>query len=515
MMPGSPVVAVTHELEAGGPVELVLEPLCTWRDAHGERHARDGLQVEPSADGFVVEGAYRVAGPGFEPDAQWYEGVFHRVEAARELASVEDLLRAGRFRGRLDTAGATLDVVAWSGDLSTPPSAREVFAAARRRNVDLLARHGRLAMAGDAFIIRTVSGPDVVAGYPWFGVWSRDTMTAYEGLFLCTARHEEGRELLRAYAGTLSEGMLANTADTGRTEYNTADAALWFLHAVGRHVTTTGDDDLAAELVDPLDDIVRWHLRGARYGIHIDDDGLLTQGADGKALTWMDAVVGGSAVTPRRGKAVELNALWINGLAMLGRLRERLGARAGAGVAGRDRTELDHLRARATAAFRARFPSPRGWLYDTVDGPGGDDAALRPNQLLAYGLPFAPLRGDPGAQRVVRAVGQALLTPLGPRSLAPGEPGYRGVHRGGVWDRDHAYHQGTVWPWLVGAYVDAARAVAVPTDGVLDGLHAHLREWGIGSVSETADGDAPHIATGCPFQAWSVAELMRVSALSG
>ncbi len=496
------VVAVTHTLLAGGPVELAVEPLCTWRDAHGERHAGDGLRVDATADGFVVEDAYRVAGPGFERADEWYAGFFHRQEAARQLTPTEDLLRVGRFRQRL-SVGESLDVVAWAGDLSAaPPPAREVVTVRARRNAALLAAGGALHLASDAFIIRTAAGPDVVAGYPWFGAWSRDTMIAYEGLFLGTGRPAEGRDLLRAYAAALSDGMLANTADTGRTEYNTADATLWFLHAVERHVVRTGDDDLAAELVDPLDEVVRRHRAGTRYGIGIADDGLLSQGVDGYGLTWMDAVVDGVPVTPRRGKAVELNALWINGLAALGDLHDRVH---------RDRTELDHLRARATAAFRARFPSARGWLLDTVDGPAGDDASLRPNQLLAYGLPHAPLRSEPDGAAVVRAVAQALLTPLGPRSLAPGEPGYCGRHRGGVWDRDHAYHQGTVWPWLIGPYVDAARAVGLPTDGVGDGLLAHLGEWGIGSVSETADADAPHGATGCPFQAWSVAELLRTT----
>jgi predicted glycogen debranching enzyme len=499
---GESTVVVTHTLRSGGPVELLVEPLCTWRDAHGERHARDGLQVAPAADGFVVEDAYRVAGPGFEPDAAWYEGVYHREEAARELVATEDLLRAGRFRQRLEI-GDSLDVVAWSGELGTaPPPARDVIDVRARRNQRLLAAGGALALAGDAFIVRTDSGPDVVAGYPWFGAWSRDTMIAYEGLFLRTGRHAEGHDLLRAYAGTLSEGMLANTADTGRTEYNTADATLWFLHAIDRHLVATGDTDLAAELVDALDAVVRAHLAGTRYGIRIDGDGLLTQGAEGKALTWMDAVVDGVPVTPRRGKAVELNALWINGLAALAQLRQRLR---------RDRSDLYALRARATASFRDRYPAPRGWLYDTVDS---DSDLMRPNQLLAYGLPYAPLRDDPSGPGVVAAIGRALLTPLGPRSLAPGEPGFQSVHRGGVWARDHAYHQGTVWPWLIGPYVDAARAVGLPTSGLLDGLHAHLGEYGIGSVSETADGDAPHEATGCPFQAWSVAELLRATALS-
>ncbi len=330
-------------------------------------------------------------------------------------------------------------------------------------------------------------------------------MISYEGLFLATGRVDEGRELLRAYGSTLSEGMLANTADTGQVEFNTGDATLWFLHAIDRHVSATGDADLAAELVHDLDQIVQRHVTGTRYGIGVDPtDQLLTQGAAGYALTWMDAVIGGAAVTPRTGKAIELNALWINALAALGGLRRSVG---------RDASDLDTRRAETTRSFRRRFPAPTGWLFDVVDGPGGDDASLRPNQLFAYGLPHAPLRGgDPGP---VLAAGRALLTPLGLRTLAPTEPGYQGRHRGDPAGRDRAYHQGTVWPWLLGPYANAAAAVGLPTDGLFDGVQAHLSEWGVGSVSETADGDAPHAATGCPFQAWSVAETYRCLAAEG
>ncbi|MGB8995250.1 MAG: amylo-alpha-1,6-glucosidase, partial [Pseudonocardiaceae bacterium] len=341
------------------------------------------------------------------------------------------------------------------------------------------------------------AAPDVVAGYPWFGTWSRDTMTSYEGLFLATGRHDEGRALLRGYAAPVSEGMLANTADTGATEYNTADATLWFAHAVGRHIAATGDLDFAAALVPVLDGVIHAHLQGTRYGIGMDPaDGLLTQGQPGYALTWMDARVDGIGVTPRIGKAVEINALWVNALATLRTLHARLGS---------DPAEVAALHERGRSAFATRFPAPGGGLYDVVDGPAGDDDAVRPNQLLAVSLPHAPLT-DPG---VVSAVAPRLLTPIGLRSLAPGSPGYRGQHRGGPRDRDSAYHQGTVWPWLIGPYVDACLRTGASTSGVLAGLTAHLAEWGLGSVSETADGDAPHATTGCPFQAWSVAELNR------
>ncbi|MBM7083889.1 amylo-alpha-1,6-glucosidase [Micromonospora humidisoli] len=516
---GRSAVAVVHRLVAGGPVRLDLSAACTWRDAHGERRA-DGPtpRVEPADGGAVVEGAYRLAGPDWTPEGQWWLGVHHREEAARGLHPDEDLWCAGRFSGALDRPGDTVSVLAWAGDLAEePPPATQVVAAARQRNRAVAAAakpadavDATLALAADAFVVRTAAGPDVVAGYPWFGAWSRDTMTSYEGLFLCTGRADEGRELLRSYAATLSEGMLANTADTGRVEYNTVDATLWFLHAVGRHVTVTGDTDLGDELLPALHGVVRAHLAGTRYGIAVDpDDGLITQGGTpGTALTWMDARVYGVPVTPRVGKPVEVNALWINGLAGLAELTE---------LAGQDPDELWRLHDRAREAFGKRFPTPAGWLHDVVDAPapayplGGaahhDDDLLRPNQLLAWSLPYAPLEPDPVALRRVAA---GLFTPLGPRSLAPDAPEFAPRHRGGPAERDGAYHQGTVWPWLVGPFVEAYRKAGLPTDDLLVGLVGHLGEFGLGSVSETADATAPHAATGCPFQAWSVAELLRV-----
>ncbi|MFG3704589.1 amylo-alpha-1,6-glucosidase [Micromonospora sp. NPDC047670] len=518
MTRGRPGVAVVHRLVSGGPVRLDLAAVCTWRDAHGERRA-DGPapRVEPAPGGAVVESGFRLAGPDWTPQGQWWLGAHHREEAARGLHPDEDLWYAGRFSGELGRPGDTVSVLAWAGDLAEePPPATEVVAAARSRNRLVVAAakpadpvEATLALAADAFVVRTGTGPDVVAGYPWFGAWSRDTMISYEGLFLCTNRADEGRELLRSYAATLSEGMLANTADTGRVEYNTVDATLWFLHAVSRHVTVTGDTDLGDELLPALRGVVDAHLAGTRFGIAVDPaDGLLTQGGTpGTALTWMDARVYGVPVTPRTGKPVEVNALWVNGLAGLAELTE---------LAGRDATGLWRLHERAVTAFRDRFPAPTGWLHDVVDAPapayplGGaahhDDDLLRPNQLLAWSLPYAPLEPD---EPTLRRIAAGLLTPLGPRSLSPDSPEFVGRHRGGPAERDGAYHQGTVWPWLLGPYVDAARRAKMPVDDLFVGIESHLTEFGLGSVSETADGLAPHGATGCPFQAWSVAEVLR------
>jgi len=498
---GRPELAVVHRLVASpGPIRLELPALGTWRNAHGERFANGSPAVETLADGYVFEGSYRVEGPGFQPAADWYRGVRYREEAARGLGDREDLWHAGTFAGEL-TSSEALTVRAWAGDLTaTPPPGPEVVTATRTRARDLVARaratdavDASLALAADQFV---VAGPTVVAGYPWFGDWSRDTMTSYEGLFLDTGREEEGRHLLLRNAATLSEGMLANTADTGTLEYNTVDGTLWFLHAVERHVERTGDEDLAAELAPKLLAVVAAHAAGTRYGIHVDPaDGLLEQGDDGIALTWMDARIDGIPVTSRAGKAVEVNALWINGLAAVGALCARVGI---------DATLAERLEGHARQSFPGAFQRDRS-LSDVV----GDDS-LRPNQLLAVSLPHAPLR-----ERSIVDACAPLVTSIGLRSLSPSDPAYTPRHRGGPAERDRAYHQGTVWPWLLGPYVEAAAKTGGVAPTVLDGLEAHLGEWGLGSVSETADGDPPHGATGCPFQAWSVAELLRARRLLG
>jgi predicted glycogen debranching enzyme len=324
-------------------------------------------------------------------------------------------------------------------------------------------------------------------------------MTSYEGLFLQTHRWDEGRRLLLAAAAGLSEGMLANTADAGGLEYNTVDGTLWFLHAVGRHVTVTGDRDLAALLRDSLRAVVQHHRVGTRFGIRVDGDGLLTQGQPGVALTWMDARVNGAPVTPRAGKPVEVNALWVNGLRSVAQLLEDLNDRAAA--------DIRRMADVAALSFRFRFASGDLGLLDVVDP---DDASVRPNQLLAASLPHGPIDDRAAAAAIVRACAP-LVTALGLRSLAPDDPRYTGTHRGDGEARDRAYHQGTVWPWMIGPYADACRRAGLDLElgAVFDGLVAHLREWGLGSISETADGEPPHGATGCPFQAWSVAEVLR------
>ncbi len=508
---GRPAVGVVHRLvRSDGPVRLELTPLCTWRSVHGERFANGAPEIAQTADGFVFESAYRLAGPGWTPGGGWYRGVRAHEEAARGLGDVEDVWAAGVFAAELE-AGGTLEVTASAAPFERKlPPASSLVSAARTRARRLVRAAGaatpaasQLVLAADQFVIESTGGPAVVAGYPWFGEWSRDSLTSYEGLFLASNRADEGREALRRLAATVSEGMLANTADTGALEYNTADGTLWFVHAIGRHLAVCAGDDLGGELAPVVRDIVEHHLAGTRFGIGVDPaDGLLRQGAAGWALTWMDARIDGVPVTARAGKPVEVNALWIEALAIARSLAGR-GAFA-------DRCKA--LEAQARASFAARFVRPDGQgLFDVVDGPEGDDASVRPNQLLAVSLPHAPLAADtPAARAAVASCRRELLTPLGLRSLSPTDPRFRPRHRGTPAERDGAYHQGTVWPWLIGPFVDAAERLGEPADDLLEGLVGHLGEWGLGSVSETADGAPPHAATGCPFQAWSVAELLRL-----
>jgi predicted glycogen debranching enzyme len=506
MVHGANAVAVVHRVLTG-QARLEVTPLCTWRDQHGDRFAGADPGVEPTASGFVFESAYRVDGPSYRPGGAWFRGVVHREEAARGLSAVEDVWAAGTFTAEL-SAGQVLGVTATTELDLVRPEATAVVAAARTRADALAAQSsatdelGRvLAVAADRFVVRTPSGPTAVAGYPWFGEWSRDLFTSYEGLFLCTGRAEEGRSVLVRAAGTVSEGMLANTADVGTLEYNTIDATLWFLHALGRHVDHTGDVDLAAELADTVVDVLSAHRAGTRFGIEVDPaTGLLRGGASGWALTWMDARIDGRPVTPRAGFPVEVEALWINGLGAAVDLLERVGRSADAWAT---------LRAQAMSSFAKLFPVGESGLPDVVDDAAQAIDDCRPNQLLAASLPYGPVKDVPRVAAIAAACRDNLATSVGLRSLSPRDPAYRGQHRGGPADRDAAYHQGTVWPWLIGAYVDATGLAGEDTTHLLEGLELHLSEFGLGSVSETADGDAPHAATGCPFQAWSVAELLR------
>ena len=523
---GENTVVVLYEvLDTPTPVTLELRPFLAGRDYHALASAGPGEAVTAFADGILTcrlrqEPSLHLAVPGarFQPSPDWY----HRFEYARERERGfdfrEDLYTPGVLSLEL-AAGERVAVVA-SLDSPRGRDGAVLLDAESRRRAALLGpaapRVGltrALTLAADAFLVRRGEGWTVIAGYPWFADWGRDTMIALPGLALATGRLAEAAGILRAFAGALRDGLLPNRfSDRGEEpEYNTVDASLWFFVAVWRFLWAGGDRALVRdELLPALREIHRWHERGTLHGIHQDGDGLLASGAEGVQLTWMDAKVGERVVTPRRGKPVEIQALWINALLILAELEADFGPAV----------EADRLRSkaeRAAASFDALFWSAEhGYLHDVVS-EAGPDPSLRPNQLFALSLPFPLVEGE-RAESVLRAVEERLLTPVGLRTLPADDPRYCPRYAGGPAERDGAYHQGTVWPWLLGAYVEAllrvrGEAGRAAARGVLSGMEAHLGEAGIGSISEVFDAEPPHAPGGCPAQAWSVAELLRVALL--
>jgi predicted glycogen debranching enzyme len=544
-----PPLDARHE-ESG--VTLTLTPFCVCRDYHTHQHGAPDWRflVEPEPGGCRVRAwaeaasCRLVAGPAatFTPTGAWYWCVLHRAERTRGLDDTEDVYQPGTLTARL-RAGATLTLV-----VSAEAELGEGFGAAdhERAGVAALAREadrtralleraaatgappdpvrGRLVLAADQFIVRRniagsggpENGASVIAGYHWFADWGRDTMIALPGLTLSTGRPEIARALLHTFARFMDRGMLPNRfpddgAALSDNDYNTVDATLWYFVALDRYLTATGDHDLLAELFPALADAVSWHLRGTRFGIGVDPrDGLLRAGAPGVQLTWMDAKVGGWVVTPRRGKPVEIEGLWHNALALM---------ETWASLLGQPPEPYAAARARACAAFAARFwNAAGGYLYDVVDVEGVDgatDAALRPNQVIALAVRHSPV-SDERARAALATVERTLLTPLGPRSLDPAHVAFQSRYTGDQRARDGAYHQGMVWPWLIGPYLDARlRLAADPAER--DRVRAwmrgpfrdHLLAAGLGSISEIAEPLAPFQPAGCIAQAWSVAEVLR------
>jgi predicted glycogen debranching enzyme len=398
------------------------------------------------------------------------------------------------------------------------------WARRRQHEADLLARWERaqvaaepappwirqLVLAADQFVVRRPlpddpEGMSILGGYHWFGDWGRDTMISLPGLAIATGRPEVARRILSTYARFVDRGMLPNRFPDGgeAPEYNTVDATLWYFEAIRAYHAATEDDVLLKELFPTLEDIVGWHRRGTRYGITEDPaDGLLRAGERGVQLTWMDARVGDWVVTPRTGKAVEINALWYNALLTMGRFARRLGQPAG---------PWETLGARGREGFDRFWNAATGHCYDVIDGPTGHDDALRPNQILAVSLTESPLSPERRRQ-VVDACARRLLTSFGLRSLAPGHPQYHGGYCGGPKERDAVYHQGPARAWLLGPFAlahlrvhgdpAAARAFLAP-------IEHHLADYGMGSIAEIFEGDPPFRPRGCIAQAWSVAETLR------
>lgn len=478
------------------------------------------MQLREHPGAFVLDG-----GRSYEVD--------YALERDRGYADHDVLWSPGYFRADL-AAGQGVALAAstepWNVILaSTPTESLEAEHRRRRRLVEQASPQARsglmaeLVLAADQFVIvpttrvadeaRAHAAGDesrsVIAGYHWFTDWGRDTMISLEGLTLCTGRSVEAGYILRTFAHYVRDGLIPNLFPEGEQLglYHTADATLWYFHALDRYLQVTGDRATLRAIIPKLQDIVQHHLQGTRFGIGVDPaDGLLRQGQEGYQLTWMDAKVGDWVVTPRRGKAVEINALWYNAL----RLLSEWLAVEGDENQGR---ELQGHADRAYESFNARFWSDKhGWLYDVVDGEGPDDASLRPNQLFSISLSH-PVLAERHWPAVVDVVHRRLLTPFGLRSLAPGEPDYKPKYDGDLRARDAAYHQGTVWAWLIGPFIDAWLKVHPAEQErareFLGGFTGHLSEACIGSISEVFDAEAPYKPRGCVAQAWSVAEVLR------
>jgi predicted glycogen debranching enzyme len=478
------------------------------------------MRVDGEKTAFTVEG-------------RLLRELLYRIEADRGYASSGELYTPGYFRADLrQDHPVTLigSTESWQLLDALPPNESEL--AEHERRVRLLAAAhvaigdsvaAELILAADQFLITPAgrieemtraraTGDEartVIAGYHWFTDWGRDTMISLEGLTLVTGRHAEAGSILRTFAHYVHEGLIPNFFPDGQTEgvYHTADATLWFFQALHRYLSVTHDRATLRLLLPKLLEIVRRHQQGTLFGIGVDPhDGLLRQGAPGYQLTWMDAKVGDWVVTPRRGKAVEINALWYNALCLLrGWLEEEEAAQEAAALA----ASIDQLR----ASFNARFwNAATGYLFDVVDGEQGDDPACRPNQVLAISLTH-PVLDQSRWEAVMGVVREKLLTPVGLRSLAPGHPDYKSRYFGDLRARDAAYHEGTVWAWLIGPFIDAWLRLypdrRTEARHFLEGLVPHLGEACIGSVSEIFDAVEPYAPRGCIAQAWSVAEMLR------
>ena len=522
LLAGEHAVVVAYELvNALAPLCLELRPFFAGRDYHHLMQANEhvALAADWAADALAYR-PYReqptahllALGACWEAAPDWYYSFQYPREEERGLDHSEDLFTPGCLRLRL-APGATVGVLA----TTEPPADRDPLALlaaeiGRRQQVAVCASWaadpvlGSLARAAHSFLVRRGDGlHTLIAGYHWFTDWGRDTMIALPGLCLVTGRFAEARGIFAAFAAHVSEGMIPNRFPDAGTipEYHAVDATLWFFVALYKYLQYTQDYEFARALWPTLADIAAWHVRGTRHRIRVDADGLLSAGEPGVQLTWMDAKVGDWVVTPRMGKPVEVNALWYNALRILQHLAERFGHRA----------DYGHRAAEVRASFERLFwCEDRGYLCDVV-APEGPDWAIRPNQVFALSLPFPLVEGE-RARRVLSVIDQYLLTPRGLRSLSPSDPAYCARYAGGPWERDGAYHQGTVWAWLIGPYITAlcrchGRAGRQRGRALLDGFAEHLHEAGLGTVSEIFDAEPPFAPRGCIAQAWSVAELLR------
>jgi predicted glycogen debranching enzyme len=519
VQPGRACTVLYWRIRGDGRAKLRVRPLVSGRDYHSLHHRNPAFNFTMQGSGsrlvlrpyqgvpaiaFESNGAYRHA-----PD--WYGNFLYTEERARGLDHVEDLASPGTFEWDLDRGEAWLILCAEGHE----PDA----SVAAMREAEMRRRAGyasRLNAAADAYIVRRGPGKTIVAGYPWFTDWGRDTFISVRGLCIARGRFAEARDILLQWTEAVSDGMLPNRfPDRGETaEYNSVDASLWYVIAVHDLISSAGTEVSERErriFEDAVDAILEGYARGTRFGIRLDSDGLIAAGAPGVQLTWMDAKVGDWVVTPRIGKPVEVQALWLNALS----------------IAAVRAPKWAELFAKGRASFISRFwNDARGYLNDVVDCDhvaGRIDQSFRPNQIFAIGgLPLAIIHGD-RARRALELIEALLVTPMGLRSLAPGEPGYCARYEGGVRERDAAYHQGTVWPWLVGPFVEAwvrargstPQAKREAKSRFLAPLLDAIDRAGLGHLPEIADAEPPHAPRGCYFQAWSVGEALRLAVMLG
>ena len=521
---------------SSGPIEIDAKALVNYRDFHSLTHAGDWhMKIAPVDQGVMIlpfDGAtpfyLKSAQASCEPQHEWYRGCYLTRETERGLDDHEDYLFAALFHAKL-YPGESLTIVVTTE--ATTPLDGETSRAHRANHESALLKAWQaqnekstasargwlrqLVLAADQFIVKRTlpdepDGRSVIAGYHWFGDWGRDTMIALPGLALVTGRSDVAKEIILAFARYVDGGMLPNNFPDagGKPEYNTVDAALWYFEAVRQYFAATQDTATLQKLYPVLASIIDAHVAGTRYNIHVDSaDGLLYAGGPGVQLTWMDAKIGEWVVTPRTGKPVEINTLWINALETMARLSRLLN---------KSPDNYERLSAQAKNSFQKFWNTERNCCFDVIDVPGsaksdGKDATLRPNQILAVSLPVSPLRKDQ-QKSVVDICAQRLLTCYGLRSLAPGEPDYQGHYGGDQRSRDSAYHQGTVWGWLLGPFALAHLRVYGDRPAALrylEPLGSNIDAYGLGTLAEIFDGDPPHAPRGCIAQAWTVGEILR------
>jgi predicted glycogen debranching enzyme len=497
-------------------MRLRVTPFLSGRDFHALQHQNGAFNFTPvvSRDRQKwtpypgVPAIVARSNGAYTQEARWYLNFLYDEEKARGLDFAEDLAAPGRYD--FDLAAGPAVLIFSTADLDRTASAadlaRQFADAETKRRAAFAAPHLRSA---DAYLVQRGAGRTIIAGYPWFGDWGRDTFISMRGFCLATGRLDEARNILTAWSGYVSQGMLPNRfPDVGDgAEYNSVDASLWYCIAVHEYLHAAGERGAAVreQLLSAVDAILTGFTHGTRYGIAADTDGLLRCGQPGVALTWMDAKVGDWVVTPRIGKPVEVQALWLNALALSAR-----------------RNAQWHFQfVRGLTAFHDRFwNEAKGCLYDVVDAnhlAGAMDDRVRPNQLFALGgLPLVLVHDD-RARRIMQTVEEQLWTPMGPRSLAPGEPDYAATYEGDLRKRDGSYHQGTVWPWLAGPFIEAWVRLRNHTPEAKDearssylGALMDYDQVGLLHLPEIADATAPFTPRGCPFQAWSLAELIRL-----